>query len=233
MKKRIGRVLTEKDMEGSEHKSSCMSELDKLVEVCRVALELYDQQVHNNVTVFDIRCSVDKSWGKRHVRSDQERNRTALFSSTTCRISSEELFKEGCKKSRGETSSSSYCYYEYGNVRRSWSGLDDHVVNEKVLGKKRKCYDSKDGDFVYGYQVVNEKVLGKKRKCYDLKDQDFEYSEKKEKKARNNVNVRNNVVETAPLPVEFANEIQRLGGTDVKLLIQKTLSATDLNTCEN
>ncbi|XP_074369238.1 uncharacterized protein LOC141710574 [Apium graveolens] len=370
MKKGNVRYLTHKDLEGSEHKSSSMSEFDKLAEVCRVACELYDQHKQNNLSIFDTHCAADKSLGKRlvgeyqetnkekepvfscsracrisgeelfkgarkkcrggtssssryyeyaYVRRSwgdhgdqvvtekvlgrkrrcydlkdgafeyydqvvtervlgkkrncydlkdenfeycdqmgkervlgmerdcydkslekrpvtthhQESNKQPFSSSRTCRISEEELFKGGCKKSRGETSSFSR-YYEYANVRRSWGDHDDQVVTEKVLRRKRKCYDSKDEDFEYYDQVMKERVLGNKRNWYDFKDEDSEGSEKNEKKPRsNNYKARNRIVETAPLPVRFADEIQRLGGNDVRLLIQKNLSATDLNPKEN
>ncbi|XP_074369236.1 uncharacterized protein LOC141710571 [Apium graveolens] len=218
MKKGKVRDLTHKDLEGSEHMLCYMSTFDKLVEASRVASELYDQHKQNNLSIFDTHCSVDKSLGKSLVGDHQETNKEPFFSSRTCRISGQELLKGARKKCRGETSSWSRCY-EYGNVRRSLSDHDDHGVTEKVLGKKRKCCDSKDDDFVH--LDVKEKVLGNKRKSYDLKDGNF-------KKPRIDNELRYKGVGTAPLPVEVANEIQRLGGNDVRLLIQKTLTATDL-----
>ncbi|KAK1405169.1 hypothetical protein POM88_004774 [Heracleum sosnowskyi] len=231
MKKRNVRDLTGKDMEGSQQKPCEMSEFDKLVEVCRVACELYDQKNPNNFTISEI-LSSDKSSGKKPVSAHQETNKVSVFSSTTCRISADELLKGGGKKSKGETSMSSR-YDEIVYVRRLLPDHDDQVVvTEEVLGNKRKCFDSKDGDFEYGDQVVKEKDLGKKRKCCDIKEEDSEYSETKEKKPRGNNRARE-VVETAPLPVRFANEIRRLGGNDVRLLIQKNLYTTDLNPKQN
>ncbi|KAK1370636.1 hypothetical protein POM88_036728 [Heracleum sosnowskyi] len=80
-------------------------------------------------------------------------------------------------------------------------------------------------------------VRGKKRsrKCFDLSkdDQDFEYSEK-EKKPRTICNARHKVFKVAsPLPVVFKNEIQEMGGTDVKLIIQKNLFSADTEGGQN
>ncbi|KAK1405224.1 hypothetical protein POM88_004829 [Heracleum sosnowskyi] len=171
----------------------------------------------NNFTISDI-LSSDKSSGKRPVIAHQQTSKVPVFSSTTCPISGDELLEGGGKRSMGETSMSS---------RRSLGDRNDQVVvTEEVLGE---CFNSKDGNFVCGDQVVIEKVLGNKRKCCDTKEEDSEYSGKKEKKPRGS----RKVGETAPLPVVFANEIQRLGGNDVRLLIQKNLYATDLKPTAN
>ncbi|KAL1821584.1 hypothetical protein ACET3Z_016453 [Daucus carota] len=173
-----GRFPTEEDMKGIEHKLPFMSKFDILVEVCRVASELYDQENKSN--------------------------------------EGEELFKRGLKRVEGESSSGFR-----GNAGRSGSGLD--------RGKKRKYYGFEDFE-VY---EKKERVLGKKRTYCGPKDEDFEYSVERKKARKNNFKVRARVVEAAPLPGEFAAEILRLGGNDVKLLIQKNITATDLNASEN
>ncbi|XP_017218046.1 uncharacterized protein LOC108195580 [Daucus carota subsp. sativus] len=106
MKKHGSRLLTQKDMKDSPKK---LSEFEKLVEVCRVARDLYYQENSALIKkdINSIGCSVfnqvgqvyDKSWGRKHVQEDGVlfSETEILVDSTSC-TSREEMLKRSKTK---------------------------------------------------------------------------------------------------------------------------------------
>lgn len=122
--------------------------------------------------------------------------------------------------------------------------VEDKEIRDDCLGVKKVVNRNDNNGYFLNKksdQSVEEKLLGgirerkRSRNCFDSSedDQDLEYSEKN-KKPRNICNARQKVAKvTSPLPAEFKNEIQEMGGTDIKLIIQKNLFSTDTDSGQN
>ncbi|KAK1364834.1 hypothetical protein POM88_040395 [Heracleum sosnowskyi] len=229
MKTQSPRVLTQKDTKQSPKK---LSEFEKLVQVCKVTTLLYyqqnSQQVSKRNNIDSIRFSVfEKNWGKKPIQDSKD-----LVGSTCC-ISREELFNGSIPNVRG-SSSGSFCKLK---IKRSGDNYDYLEGKKVVEGNDNNGYFPNKKSDPFGEQKAFDGARGKKRsrKCFDLSkdDQDFEYSEK-EKKPRTICNARHKIFKVAsPLPVVFKNEIQEMGGTDIKLIIQKNLFSADTEGGQN
>ncbi|KAK1402010.1 hypothetical protein POM88_001615 [Heracleum sosnowskyi] len=204
MKTQSPRVLTHKDSKQSPKK---LSEFEKLAQVCKVTTPLYyqqnSQQGSKRNNIDSIRFSIFEKNWGKKPIQDSK----DLVGSTCC-IPREELFN-GSIPNVGESSSGSFCKLK---IKRSGDNYD-YLEGKKVV----------EGNDNNGYFLNKKSDPFVEEKAFDG-----------EKKPRTICNARHKVFKVAsPLPVVFKNEIQEMGGSDIKLIIQKYLFSADTEGGQN
>ncbi|KAK1391234.1 hypothetical protein POM88_010290 [Heracleum sosnowskyi] len=199
-----------------------LSKFEKLLIVSEIARDQYYREKfgqgtkQNNITASILSSSVPKDIG------------TSCF----LKPQGEQVPKRPrSKATRGEPSLVS----GFGMLNLKGYNVDDHdYLKDKEVPSGLCKFNGKryadDHDYLYDKEVLLDRKGKKKLRNYD-DDEDYE----KEEKPRNKIVAKMNkvVAEIVPLPVQFENRIQEMGGDNVKLIIQKHLFKCDTRKDQN